>query len=236
MKRGLLLSAAALILFAASPVLADSHDHHDAGTSGTPAAGGSSGAGHGDHKGSTGTVHTLSGTGTMSGTTGHTGQMGTGGNNPFNGAATGGAMTGTTHHEHHFNTGGTNPTVQGDLNRHTNNGVNVFTPNTHGGQNGARGFHEHNGNFDSLRRVLNAEHRFHVGGYHRPHGWYAHRWTYGEFLPSFFFTRNYWIDDWDNYGLYDPPPGTVWVRDGDDALLIDEYSGEVIQVVYGIFY
>ena len=170
MKRSLLLSAAALVLFVASPVLADSHDHHDAGASGTPAAGGSSGAGHGDHKGSTGTVHTLSGTGTMSGTTGHTGQMGTGGNNPFNGAATGGAMTGTTHHEHHFNTGGTNPTVQGDLNRHTNNGVNVFTPNTHGGQNGARGFHEHNGNFDSLRRVLNAEHRFHVGGYHRPHG------------------------------------------------------------------
>ena len=33
-----------------------------------------------------------------------------------------------------------------------------------------------------------------------------------------------------------PPPGTVWVRYGNDALLIDRYSGEVIQVVYGIFY
>ena len=30
--------------------------------------------------------------------------------------------------------------------------------------------------------------------------------------------------------------GAVWVRDGDDALLIDRYSGEVIEVEYGIFY
>jgi Ni/Co efflux regulator RcnB len=31
-------------------------------------------------------------------------------------------------------------------------------------------------------------------------------------------------------------PGTVWVRYGDDALLIDQYTGEVIQVAYGIFW
>ena len=33
-----------------------------------------------------------------------------------------------------------------------------------------------------------------------------------------------------------PMPGTVWVRYGDDALLIDRYTGEVIQVAYGIFW
>ena len=33
-----------------------------------------------------------------------------------------------------------------------------------------------------------------------------------------------------------PPPGTVWVRYGRDALLIDRYTGEVIQVEYSVFY
>jgi Ni/Co efflux regulator RcnB len=52
----------------------------------------------------------------------------------------------------------------------------------------------------------------------------------------FFFTRNYWILDWGAFDLDDPPPGTVWVRVGDDALLIDEYTGEIIIVEYGIFF
>jgi hypothetical protein len=33
-----------------------------------------------------------------------------------------------------------------------------------------------------------------------------------------------------------PPPGTVWVRDNTDALLIDRYTGEVIEVDYNVFY
>jgi hypothetical protein len=33
-----------------------------------------------------------------------------------------------------------------------------------------------------------------------------------------------------------PPPGTVWVRYGSDAVLIDRDTGEVIRVVYNIFY
>jgi len=32
-----------------------------------------------------------------------------------------------------------------------------------------------------------------------------------------------------------PPDGYVWVRYGDDALLIDEYSGDIIQVEYDVF-
>ena len=98
------------------------------------------------------------------------------------------------------------------------------------------GPHVHNPAFNSMRRVITATQRFHFGSYVRPSGWYAHRWTFGEFLPAFFFARNYWILDWGNFYLDAPPPGTVWVRVGDDALLIDEYSGEVIEVVYGVFY
>jgi hypothetical protein len=86
------------------------------------------------------------------------------------------------------------------------------------------------------RRAYNAERRFRAGAYNRPNGWYYRRWTLGSILPSLFFSQNYWLDDYSAYGLPYPPPGAVWVRYGNDALLVDEWSGEVIQVIYGMFY
>ena len=47
---------------------------------------------------------------------------------------------------------------------------------------------------------------------------------------------NYWLKDYVDYGLPPPPYGAVWVRVGGDALLIDQYTGEVIAVEYGVFY
>ena len=96
-----------------------------------------------------------------------------------------------------------------------------------------------NGDRRDLRqyeRNSNAQHRFRFGGYERPRGWYPRRWTFGEFLPQLFWSQNYWLNDFSDFGLPYPPPGCVWVRDGDDALLIDRYSGEIVQVVYGLFY
>src|SRR6185437_6110794 len=72
--------------------------------------------------------------------------------------------------------------------------------------------------------------------YRRPHGWYYRRWNYGDFLPALFFGQDYWISDYRDFDLPYPPEGTVWVRYGNDALLVDEDTGEIIQVIYGIFY
>lgn len=113
-------------------------------------------------------------------------------------------------------------------------GTNVTAPT--GGASVQRGAHVHNPKFDSMRRVTTAARRFHVAAYVRPSGWYYHRWTFGEFLPAFFFVRTYWILDWSDFGLILPPPGTVWVRVGDDAILIDQFTGEIIIVEYGVFY
>ena len=85
------------------------------------------------------------------------------------------------------------------------------------------------------RNVFSPRH-FHVGFYHPPRGWFRHRWHFGERLPRTFFIRDYWIDDFWDFGLIEPPPGYVWVRVGDDALLVDEFTGEVVEVVYGVFY
>ena len=90
----------------------------------------------------------------------------------------------------------------------------------------ARNFHQN----------FRAERRFHAPFYRRPPGWYSHRWRWGEFLPAAFWVRDYWILDFVAYDLPPPPFGAVWVRVGDDALLIDRFSGEIIEVDYGVFY
>ncbi|HEY4339236.1 MAG TPA: RcnB family protein [Steroidobacteraceae bacterium] len=76
---------------------------------------------------------------------------------------------------------------------------------------------------------------FHVGPYHRPAGWSAHTWAYGQILPRAYFAPEYILSDYWLFALEVPPAGYEWVRDGDDALLVDVNSGEILQVEYGAF-
>lgn len=91
-------------------------------------------------------------------------------------------------------------------------------------------------NYHSYRRNFSAPHRYHFGVYRRPSGWYAHRWVYGERVPRGWYGRDYWIGNYVSFGLIGPPDGYQWVRVGDDALLVDVDTGEVLQVEYGVFY
>ena len=88
----------------------------------------------------------------------------------------------------------------------------------------------------ALRRNVQASHRFHVGAYQAPAGYRARHWSHGQRLPGFLFARNFWLLNYAAYALFPPPPGLVWVRVGADALLIDQFTGEIIQVDYGVFY
>ena len=85
------------------------------------------------------------------------------------------------------------------------------------------------------RNVSSARH-FQAGAYRAPQGYSYRRWSWGQRLPAIYFGRDYWIGDYASYGLFAPPYGLVWVRFGPDALLIDEYSGDIVQVDYGVFY
>ena len=88
-----------------------------------------------------------------------------------------------------------------------------------------------------VRANIQAPRRFHFTvAYRQPAGFYVHRWTFGERLPVAFFARDYWIADFSLYGLMAPWAGYEWVRVGDDALLVDVETGEVIRVEYGLFY
>jgi Ni/Co efflux regulator RcnB len=87
-----------------------------------------------------------------------------------------------------------------------------------------------------LRRNVTAARHFHAGLYRAPPGYHYRRWGFGEFLPAIYWGRDYWITDFLAFGLFAPPGGYIWVRYGPDALLIDQYTGEIIQVDYGVFY
>jgi Ni/Co efflux regulator RcnB len=90
--------------------------------------------------------------------------------------------------------------------------------------------------FRDYHRGYNSSRRFRGPAYRRPAGWYDRRWSFGEFLPSLFWSSSYWLNDFDRYDLPPPPYGTVWVQNGRDALLVDRDTGEIISVRYGVFY
>lgn len=86
------------------------------------------------------------------------------------------------------------------------------------------------------RRNYDAPRRYRVSQYRWRDGYSYNRYSYGQRLPRHFYGRNYWLTNFLIYGLFSPPPGYVWVRYGPDALLIDEYTGEIVQVRYNMFY
>ncbi len=93
-------------------------------------------------------------------------------------------------------------------------------------------------NFDPRPYQWNqyADHSYRGQPYSRPRGWYDRRWAYGQILPSPFWARNYWLDSYWGYGLVDPPYGYVWVRYGNDALLVSIITGQILGAVYWLFY
>ena len=97
----------------------------------------------------------------------------------------------------------------------------------------ARGEHWERGRFPS---VFWSQHRFHLGAYRAPYGYYARAWGFGDFLPRGWFGEDYWIGDFLDYDLPYPPPGYEWVRVGGDAIMVDRFTGRIVQVVRGIFW
>lgn len=88
---------------------------------------------------------------------------------------------------------------------------------------------------DRYPRVYASPYRYRYA-WRPPSGFYLRSWSYGEFFPRAWFGPNWWIVDPWRYDLPLPPPGYEWVRSGSDALLIDEFSGRIVQVVRDVFW
>lgn len=67
-------------------------------------------------------------------------------------------------------------------------------------------------------------------------GFYVRSWGYGDVYPRAWYGPEYFIVDAWRYDLPLPPPGFEWVRSGADALLIDEYTGRIVQIVRDVFW
>jgi len=76
---------------------------------------------------------------------------------------------------------------------------------------------------------------FHLGFYYDPFGYGYSPFNIGYRLQPAYYGQNFWFDP-SMYGLPYPPPGTQWVRYWNDAVLVDVYSGEVVDVIRDFFW
>ena len=78
---------------------------------------------------------------------------------------------------------------------------------------------------------------FRVQPYYSPYRGYGYsRFSIGQFLDQLFWGRNYWISDPWTYRLPAAPYGYQWVRYYNDVVLVDTYSGEIVDVIYDFFW
>ena len=77
---------------------------------------------------------------------------------------------------------------------------------------------------------------FHIGIYYDPLGWNYQPYQVGWRLWPSYYGRRYWIEDPYQYRLPYPPAGTVWVRYWNDALLVDTWTGEVVDAIQNFFW
>lgn len=94
--------------------------------------------------------------------------------------------------------------------------------------------HDHRYDWRSWRN----RHRslFRIGVYYDPFGWSYRPYQIGWRLWPGYYGSRYRIHDPYQYRLPYAPAGTVWVRYWDDALLVDTWTGEVIDVIHNFFW
>lgn len=115
-----------------------------------------------------------------------------------------------------------------------NNGRGYFSDNRGRWNNGWRNDNRYDWRgYRTYNRNL-----FHLPRYYAPYGYGFgyQRFGIGVTLNSLLFSQSYWINDPEFYRL---PPAYYpyrWVRYYNDAMLVDIYSGEVVDVVYDIFW
>jgi len=94
-----------------------------------------------------------------------------------------------------------------------------------------------NNQYDWQRYRQYNRNAFHVGRYYAPYRDYSYRRLgIGFSLDPLFFGQDYWIGNPGYYRLPDVYGPYRWVRYYDDALLVDIYSGEVVDVIYDFFW
>jgi hypothetical protein len=77
---------------------------------------------------------------------------------------------------------------------------------------------------------------FHLGFYYDPFGWNYRPYQIGWRLWPNYYSSSYWINNPYDYRLPYAPPGYRWIRYWDDAILVDTFTGEVVDVINNFFW
>ena len=94
----------------------------------------------------------------------------------------------------------------------------------------------HDGRYDWQNHRRHHRSIFHLGLYYDPFGWGYNPFQIGwRMWPSYYSSR-FWINDPWYYRLPYAPPGTRWVRYYDDVILVDTWTGQVLDVIYDFFW
>ncbi len=93
---------------------------------------------------------------------------------------------------------------------------------------------DHRYNWYDYRRRYSS--LFRLGRYYDPYGWGYNRWSIGFSLWPSYYGSNYWLNDPWQYRLPPAYGPYRWIRYYDDALLVNIYTGQVVDVVYNFFW
>lgn len=77
---------------------------------------------------------------------------------------------------------------------------------------------------------------FRVGFYYDPFGWNYQRYDIGWRMWPSYYGRSHWLSDPWRYRLPPAYPGTQWIRYHGDAILVDTWTGEVVDVIHDFFW
>jgi hypothetical protein len=77
--------------------------------------------------------------------------------------------------------------------------------------------------------------RVHGGAWAWPPGYGYRRFYVGGILPSIFLGSAFIYANYAALGLAPPAPGYIWVRYGPDLVLVDQATGQIVNVAYGVF-
>ena len=77
---------------------------------------------------------------------------------------------------------------------------------------------------------------FRIGFYYDPFGWNYRRWSVGSHIWPSYYRSRFWLNDPWQYRLPPAYGPYRWVRYWDDALLVNIYTGEVVDVIHNFFW
>jgi Ni/Co efflux regulator RcnB len=92
------------------------------------------------------------------------------------------------------------------------------------------------GRYDWRRHRDRNRSRFHIGFYFDPFGWSYRRYNVGWRLWPSYYGQDYWLNDPWSYRLPPAYGPYRWVRYYDDALLVNIYTGTVVDVIHNFFW